>query len=869
MSANLGNTISIDLGTTFSTGCYLDESGKLSVIEDPNGIRYIPSVVTFGSTTVVGETAAAYKRVGKPSTFYESKRLLAKEFKDPEVQELAKYWPFTIVEGEKKRAGYDAVIKGEKRILYPEEVSAQIIKYFCDLVEEKTNRKIEYVVITVPAFFDSNQRTATMQAAAIAGRQCIFVIDEPTAAAVDFSVENDLTNKTLVVYDLGGGTFDVSVMAIKEKEYRPICINGDSGLGGANFTNLVYDIIVEQIRTDLEEPDRTFSHKEQARIQDASEETKIALSTTDSHEVNIELEDNELTLCITRVQFEDRIRPLIQRTIDITTACVKEAELPQLDYVAMIGGSTTIPLIKDMLKTAFPLASVKHTGDVRAAVARGAFMRMVEFVNCRVGLGDHIISENTGGMVVPERRSGMIVPERTSGMIVPERASGMVVPERTSGMIVPERTSGMVVPERTSGMVVPEEREDGVEKEPVPKRGGGMVVPDKPECGVEKEPVPERDGRMVVLDEPERGVEPEHYPKGSGMVVPVKPEDGIVPVKPEDGIVPVKPEDGVEKVPTNKQGGGMVVPEEPESGVEPVISPGQKSAPLDPDCIVVNADAPLNPDRNIVVNNSSVYGSPRLDYSLPLDESNIPPTPCYPMTSPEHLSLPSLPPPDLPLSPLFLSDPPMIGVLGLDVGIKVRNGTMDVVVPRGKELPADGERVYKCDQKNPVKIILFQGNRVIATENQRIGTVYINMQGSTVSAKGRLYLRVCVDYQNMVKVYIKYHKKEEWTELKELNQGLLWNDEQIDRMREEARKLEALDKRYKEWTELKTQFEQLLSMYKTHGDRDIYDPAKCDQWEAWMNAHAEPPKNWIITDDMINEWTLAIEDVGAALEKFF
>ncbi|KAK8804729.1 heat shock protein HSP70 [Blastocystis sp. subtype 4] len=953
MSANLGNTISIDLGTTFSTGCYLDDSGKLSVIEDPNGIRYIPSVVTFGSTTIVGEPAAAYKRVGKSSTFYESKRLLAKEFKDPEVQELAKYWPFTIVEGEKKRAGYDAVIKGEKRILYPEEVSAQIIKYFCDLVEKKTNRKIEYVVITVPAFFDSNQRTATMQAAAIAGRKCIVVIDEPTAAAVDFSVENDLENKTLVVYDLGGGTFDVSVMAIKEKEYRPICINGDSGLGGANFTNLIYDIIVEQIRTDLQEPDRTFSRKEQARIQNASEETKIALSTTDSHEVNIELDDNDLTLCITRVQFEDKIRPLIQRTVDITKACVNEAGLPHLDYVAMIGGSTTIPLIKDMLATAFPLASVKHTGDVRAAVARGAFMRMVEFVNCRVGPGDHIVSENaegilgpertsgmvvperTSGMVVPERASGMVVPERMSGMVVPERASGMIVPERMSGMVVPERMSGMVVPERMSGMVVPEEREGGVEKEPVPERRGGMVVPEDIEDGIE--PVISESG--VVPVKPVSDVEREHYPKGSGMVVPEKPESGVVPVR----------QDGIEKVPTNVRGSGMVVPERPESGVAPErpesgvtperpesrvtperpesgVAPERPESGVAPDVppnedssgsceppVVPNEPCPppiccdpsppseltesdlhysiippsLVPERRSIPYYSSGARASEPEFPRSSVESAIelpPPIALLPKTStsfvpvsssvycvpeppaPQGLSVPF---PDLPLSPMFPSNPPVIGVLGLDVGIKVRNGTMDVIIPRGKELPVDGERVYVCDQKKPVKIILYQGNRVIATENQRIGSVYINMQGTTVSAKGRLYIRVCVDHQNMVKVYIKYHKKEEWTELKELNQGLLWNDEQIDRMREEARKLEVLDMKYKEWTELKIQFEQLLNMYKTHGDRDIYDPSKCDQWEAWMNAHSEPPKNWIITDDMISEWTLAIEDIGAALEKFF
>ena len=795
MSPDLGNTISIDLGTTYSTGCYLDESGKLSVIEDPNGIRYIPSVVTFGNTTVVGEVAAANKRVGKPNTFYESKRLLAKAFKDKEVTRLAKYWPFTIVEGENKRAGYEAVIKGTRKILYPEEVAAQIIKYFCDLVETNTGRKITNVVITVPAFFDSNQRAATKEAASIVERKCLYVIDEPTAAAVDFSVENDLRNKTLVVYDLGGGTFDVSVMSIKEKEYKPIRINGDSNLGGANFNNLLSDIIMEQIRMELEEPNRSFTPKEKARIQEASEEAKIALSTTDSYEVPVELDDNEIVVYVTRDQFEKKIRPLIQKTVEITKECVEEAglSLDQLDYVAMIGGSTNIPLIKDMLNEAFPLASVKHTGDVRSAVARGAFMWITKSVDCRVGPGDQIISEKTGGMIVPERQSGMVVPERQSGMVIPERQSGMVVPERQSGMVVPEKRNDEIEPEG-------------------PRPTGGMVVPEKGEDGVE----------------------PSKSERTSGMVVPEKGEDGIEPSKSEHGGEKSDPPETDE---VNQNNSVFVV------GTDE----GEEKQPSLIDTLAIN-QIPSGTDygRPIeIINGSGARKENPYELPPPIME----------------------PPPMFPINPVVKGP---IGVLGLDVGIKVLGGIMDVIIPRGRELPSSAEKVYSCERMDsPVDIILYQGNRPRTEDNQRIGAVAINMRDDTTIKKGRFYLRVCVDYQNMVAVYVKYHKKEEWTELKELNQSLLFNDEQIDRMRDDARKLEDSDKRFMEWMDLKHKFEELLSMYKTHEDRDVYDPARYDQWEAWMRDHAKPPRNGLITEEMKSEWRSAIEDVESALKMFF
>ena len=774
MSPDLGNTISIDLGTTYSTGCYLDESGKLSVIEDPNGIRYIPSVVTFGNTTVVGEVAAANKRVGKPNTFYESKRLLAKAYKDKEVTRLAKYWPFKIVEGENKRAGYEAVIKGTRKILYPEEVAAQIIKYFCDLVETNTGRKITNVVITVPAFFDSNQRAATKEAASIVERKCLYVIDEPTAAAVDFSVENDLRNKTLVVYDLGGGTFDVSVMSIKEKEYKPIRINGDSNLGGANFNNLLSDIIMEQIRMELEEPNRSFTPKEKARIQEASEEAKIALSTTDSYEVPVELDDNEIVVYVTRDQFEKKIRPLIQKTVEITKECVEEAglSLDQLDYVAMIGGSTNIPLIKDMLNEAFPLASVKHTGDVRSAVARGAFMWITKSVDCRVGPGDQIISEKTGGMIVPERQSGMVVPERQSGMVVPERQSGMVVPERQSGMVVPEKRNDEIEPEGprpTGGMVVPEKGEDGIE-------------PSKSEHGGEKSDPSETD---------------EDNQNNSEFVVGT--------------------DEGEEKQPSLID----------TLAINQIPSGTDYGRPIE------------------IINGSGARKENPYELPPPIME----------------------PPPMFPINPVMKGP---IGVLGLDVGIKIPGGVMDVIIPRGRELPSSAEKVYSCERMDsPVDIILYQGNRPRTENNQRIGAVAINMRDDTTIKKGRFYLRVCVDYQNMVAVYVKYHKKEEWTELKELNQSLLFNDEQIDRMRDDARKLEDSDKRFMEWVDLKHKFEELLSMYKTHEDRDVYDPARYDQWEAWMRDHAKPPRNGLITEEMKSEWRSAIEDVESALKMFF
>ena len=856
MENRLRNTISVDLGTTYSTACCINSKGNLEVLEDENGCPYIPSVVSYGNPILVG--AAAKKKIaGKPDTIYESKRIMAKDFNDPVVQSLIPYWPFRVVEGKQHRAGYKLTVKGEETVIYPEQVAADIIDYFCRLAEKKTGHPIDQVIVTVPAFFDSNQRLATIQAVEFYQRsKCVLLMDEPSAAAVAFSVENDLENKTLVVFDLGGGTFDVSLMKIKNKQYNVVRLAGDSNLGGSTFNNILYGVVIKRIREGMTDPQREFTMKEEATIHSACEQIKTNLSSITVQEMEVELEDEDVSIKVTRAEFEDMIRDEIKKTIKITEKCIEEAgmNLSQIDYVAMIGGSTSIPLIRSMLESTFPMSKVARSGDVRTAVARGAFVRLIEYMkseelrrNAEAGgkerfvmpaparLVHEALQRSGPGYVVVED-NGFVTPDRENGYVVPDRGSGFVVPDRGSGYVIPEEGGVALAQNSRGGFVVPEEGDIALSH----PSSHGFVVPDiRGDDGCDAEPV----GGWGPEEEHYRSLKEEQYHSPVTRLIDPKER----PLNPP-ALAPVP---------------SVSALSDPVSFPEP--APSFDRIPPFPEAVSFNPAPELPPKRVIPI---AAEATPIAPEATPVPEHPVEPvTVREKLSNPPEVTAPNpilIPPLDFDEEGGVVPDgfvPLDVSVVGLDVGIKVKGGKMFVMVPRGEQLPFESKpQHFSCDASHPVDIIVYQGNRPFATDNQRIGSTKTTVDTACGSQKGHFYLRIRVDRNNIVRVDRSYDKKE-WTVLRDMEKSLVLSEETIRKLREQAERWKALDEKFMNWIDLRNQFELVLNQYIECSNKSGYSQEKADEWSKWFKDHRQPPKDGIVTEEIMTMWANQLDTI--------
>jgi len=871
MENRLRNTISVDLGTTYSTACCINSKGNLEVLEDENGCPYIPSVVSYGNPILVGAAAEKKKIAGKPDTIYESKRIMAKDFNDPVVQSLIPYWPFRVVEGKQHRAGYKLTVKGEETVIYPEQVAADIIDYFCRLAEKKTGHPIDQVIVTVPAFFDSNQRLATIQAVEFYQRsKCVLLMDEPSAAAVAFSVENDLENKTLVVFDLGGGTFDVSLMKIKNKQYNVVRLAGDSNLGGSTFNNILYGVVIKRIREGMTNPQREFTMKEEATIHSACEQIKTNLSSITVQEMEVELEDEDVSIKVTRAEFEDMIRDEIKKTIKITEKCIEEAgmNLSQIDYVAMIGGSTSIPLIRSMLESTFPMSKVARSGDVRTAVARGAFVRLIEYMkseelrrNAEAGgkerfvmpaparLVHEALQRSGPGYVVVED-NGFVTPDRENGYVVPDRGSGFVVPDRGSGYVIPEEGGVALAQNSRGGFVVPEEGDIALSH----PSSHGFVVPDiRGDDGCDAEPVggwgPEEEHYRSLKEEQyhspvTRLIDPKERPLNPPALAPVPSVSAL-----SDPVSFPEPAPSFDRIPPFPEAVSFnPAPELPPKRVIPIAA---EATPIAPEATPIAPEAtPIAPEATPVPEH-------------PVEPVTVREKPSNPpeVTAPNPILIPPL---DFDEEGGVVPDgfvPLDVSVVGLDVGIKVKGGKMFVMVPRGEQLPFESKpQHFSCDASHPVDIIVYQGNRPFATDNQRIGSTKTTVDTACGSQKGHFYLRIRVDRNNIVHVDRSYDKKE-WTVLRDMEKSLVLSEETIRKLREQAERWKALDEKFMNWIDLRNQFEMVLNQYIECSNKSGYSQEKADEWSKWFKDHRQPPKDGIITEEIMTMWANQLDTI--------
>lgn len=370
-----GPAIGIDLGTTFSCVAVV-WNGKTEVIANEQGNFTTPSFVAFTEhERLIGDTAKQQIAANAANTIFDVKRLIGRKFDDPIVQSDMQQWPFKTVNvnGMPK---IQITYKGEVKRFSAEEISAMVLGKMKEVAESYLNVTVKNAVITVPAYFNDMQRKATRDAGTIAGLNVLRIINEPTAAAIAYGLNNDTKiAKNILVYDLGGGTFDVSILNIREDVYEVKATAGDTHLGGEDFDNLLMTSFAAEFSL-KNNVNISGNHKALHKLRIACERAKRSLSTVKHTSIEIDsLADGmDFVTNITRAQFDDMCADLFGMTIKIVKSALKDAGMTcnDIDKVVLVGGSTRIPKIKQLLRDFFEGKEIQKLISPDEAVALGA-----------------------------------------------------------------------------------------------------------------------------------------------------------------------------------------------------------------------------------------------------------------------------------------------------------------------------------------------------------------------------------------------------------------------------------------------------------------------------------------------------------------
>jgi len=358
----MGKVIGIDLGTTNS--CVAIMEGKSAkVIENAEGARTTPSIVAYANDgeVLVGQPAKRQAVTNPNNTLYAVKRLIGRRFEEDAVQKDIKLMPYSIV----KADNGDAWVEVNGKKMAPPEVSARVLMKIKKDVEAYLGEEVTEAVITVPAYFNDSQRQATKDAGKIAGLDVKRIINEPTAAALAYGMDkSDSKDRKIVVYDLGGGTFDVSVIEVAdidgEKQFEVLSTNGDTFLGGEDFDNRLIDFLVDEFKKD-QGVDLSNDALAMQRLKEAAEKAKIELSSTEQTDVNLPYitadasGPKHMNVKITRAKLESLVEELVARTIEPCKVAMKDAGVSSsdIDDVILVGGQTRMPMVRDKVKDFF------------------------------------------------------------------------------------------------------------------------------------------------------------------------------------------------------------------------------------------------------------------------------------------------------------------------------------------------------------------------------------------------------------------------------------------------------------------------------------------------------------------------------------
>eukprot|EP00274_Cyanoptyche_gloeocystis_P007537 CAMPEP_0196656134 /NCGR_PEP_ID=MMETSP1086-20130531/13614_1 /TAXON_ID=77921 /ORGANISM="Cyanoptyche gloeocystis , Strain SAG4.97" /LENGTH=664 /DNA_ID=CAMNT_0041988759 /DNA_START=62 /DNA_END=2056 /DNA_ORIENTATION=- len=368
--------IGIDLGTTYScVGVY--KNGRVEIIPNDQGNRITPSWVAFTQEgeRLIGDPAKNQVGQNPTNTIFDAKRLIGRKFDDKEVQGDLKHFPFKVVNKDNKPY-VQVEVKGETKSFSPEEVSAMVLTKMKEIAEAYLGKSVKNAVVTVPAYFNDAQRQATKDAGTIAGLNVVRIINEPTAAAIAYGLDKAKSKeKNILVFDLGGGTFDVTLLTIDEGVFEVLATNGDTHLGGEDFDNRVMDHLVKQFK---KKNSKDFSKDKKAvsKLRRKVEEAKRALSSQTQVRIEVEslFDGVDFSETLTRAKFEELNADLFKKTLGPVQKVLDDAGLKKsdVDEIVLVGGSTRIPKVQQLLKDFFNGKEPSRGVNPDEAVAYGA-----------------------------------------------------------------------------------------------------------------------------------------------------------------------------------------------------------------------------------------------------------------------------------------------------------------------------------------------------------------------------------------------------------------------------------------------------------------------------------------------------------------
>ncbi|CAL4042310.1 Chaperone protein DnaK [Buchnera aphidicola (Tetraneura ulmi)] len=375
----MGKIIGIDLGTTNSCIAIMDGK-KAKVLENSEGERTTPSVIAYTKEgeILVGQPAKRQAITNPKNTLFAIKRLIGRRFKDEEVQRDIKIMPYEIV----KSKNGDAWINIKNKKVAPPQISAEVLKKMKKTAEDYLGEKVTEAVITVPAYFNDAQRQATKDAGKIAGMEIKRIINEPTAAALAYGLDKGKGNRTIAVYDLGGGTFDISIIEIddvdEEKTFEVLATNGDTHLGGEDFDSRIINYLVQEFKKE-QGMDLRSDPLAMQRLKEAAEKSKIELSSAQQTDLNLPYitadasGPKHLNIKVTRSKLESLVEDLVTRSIEPVKIALKDAKLSVSDIndVILVGGQTRMPMVQKIVSDFFGKTPRKDVNPDEA-VAVGA-----------------------------------------------------------------------------------------------------------------------------------------------------------------------------------------------------------------------------------------------------------------------------------------------------------------------------------------------------------------------------------------------------------------------------------------------------------------------------------------------------------------
>merc|ERR1712195_216355 len=370
----VGTVIGIDLGTTYScVGVY--KNGRVEIIPNDQGNRITPSYVAFdGDERFIGDSAKNQAAINPTNTVFDIKRLIGRKFTDDTVQKDMKLLPYDIKDKDGKPY-VEVEIKGERKQYGPEEISAMILGKMKEIAESFLGRKIANAVVTVPAYFNDNQRQATKDAGTISSLNVMRIINEPTAAAIAYGLDKKGGEKNILVFDLGGGTFDVTVLTIDNGVFEVVATNGDTHLGGEDFDQRVMEYMMKIFKR-KHKKDMSKDKRSIQKLRREVEHAKRALSSTAAARIEIEalFDGTDFSETLTRARFEELNMDLFKKTLGPVKKVMEDASFKksQLDEIVMVGGSTRIPKVQQLIKDYFNGKEPNKGINPDEAVAYGA-----------------------------------------------------------------------------------------------------------------------------------------------------------------------------------------------------------------------------------------------------------------------------------------------------------------------------------------------------------------------------------------------------------------------------------------------------------------------------------------------------------------